>query len=77
MPTLKTGVQRARRSRSQVVPAGENLLGQLSEASLSLERIQKQNRANMQKKDSSKTIEPSPASTGKGKPRLLLMGQRR
>jgi Ras-related GTP-binding protein C/D len=31
----------------------------------------------MQKKDASKVLEPAPGPAAKGKPRLLLMGQRR
>ncbi|KAM3068864.1 GTP-binding protein gtr2 [Clarireedia jacksonii] len=36
-----------------------------------------ENRMNLQKKDATKVLEPTPGVAAKGKPRLLLMGQRR
>ncbi|KAK3375062.1 Gtr1/RagA G protein conserved region-domain-containing protein [Podospora didyma] len=48
----------------------------MSPAVLSLQRIDEQNRQRLQKKDGAKAPDPTTAQT-KGKPRLLLMGQRR
>lgn len=50
----------------------------LSPAQLNLERLYVQNRARQQQNDGAKATEPStPGAPAKGKPRLLLMGQRR
>ncbi|TVY45175.1 GTP-binding protein [Lachnellula subtilissima] len=49
----------------------------ISPAQLNLERVYEQNRINIQKKDATKAPEPAPGPAAKGKPRLLLMGQRR
>lgn len=49
----------------------------ISPASLNLERVYEQNRQRQQKKDGGKAPELSAAEQTKGKPRLLLMGQRR
>lgn len=51
----------------------------VSAAALNLERVYEQNRARLQQRDgaSSPTNEQASANAGKGKPRLLLMGQRR
>ncbi|KAK8058950.1 GTP-binding protein GTR2 [Apiospora phragmitis] len=50
----------------------------LSPAQLNLERLYEQNRTRQHQKDGSKATEPStPGAPAKGKPRLLLMGQRR
>lgn len=51
----------------------------LSAATLNLERVYEQNRARLQQRDGalSPTNEQASANAGKGKPRLLLMGQRR
>lgn len=51
----------------------------ISAAALNLERVYEQNRARLQQRDGalSPTVEQATANAGKGKPRLLLMGQRR
>lgn len=51
----------------------------VSAAALNLERVYEQNRARLQQRDGalSPTNEQAFANAGKGKPRLLLMGQRR
>lgn len=51
----------------------------VSAAALNLERVYEQNRARLQQRDGalSPTSEQVTAIAGKGKPRLLLMGQRR
>lgn len=51
----------------------------VSAAALNLERVYEQNRARLQQRDGalSPTSEQATANAGKGKPRLLLMGQRR
>lgn len=51
----------------------------VSVAALNLERVYEQNRARLQQRDGalSPTNEQASANAGKGKPRLLLMGQRR
>lgn len=49
----------------------------VSRAQLSLQRIYEQNRTKVQKQDPTKAMEPAPGVAAKGKPRLLLMGQRR
>lgn len=49
----------------------------VSPATLKLNRIFEQNRQRQQKKDGGKVQEPPATPQAKGKPRLLLMGQRR
>lgn len=51
----------------------------VSAAALNLERVYEQNRARLQQRDGalSPTVDQATANAGKGKPRLLLMGQRR
>lgn len=49
----------------------------ISLASLKLERVYEQNRQRQQKKEGAKAPELSATEQAKGKPRLLLMGQRR
>ena len=52
--------------------------GRLSPAKLNLQRLYEQNLRGAPKKDASKPVDPAaPAVPVKGKPRLLLMGQRR
>jgi hypothetical protein len=48
----------------------------ISPAALNLHRVYEQNRQRLQKKDGAKVPDPTAPQT-KGKPRLLLMGQRR
>ena len=51
----------------------------MSPATLNLERVFEQNRQRLQRKDGAKAPEPEPAAglLAKGKPKLMLMGQRR
>ncbi|KAK3333687.1 Gtr1/RagA G protein conserved region-domain-containing protein [Cercophora scortea] len=49
----------------------------LSQAVLNLHRVYEQNRQRLQKKDGAKVPDPIAVPQTKGKPRLLLMGQRR
>jgi Ras-related GTP-binding protein C/D len=49
----------------------------ITPAKLNLERVYEQNRQRVQKRDGVKPLEPTPGPVAKGKPRLLLMGQRR
>jgi Ras-related GTP-binding protein C/D len=58
-------------------PARQGPVRHISPAQLNLERIYEQNRQVSQKKDASNAPEPAPGPAAKGKPRLLLMGQRR
>lgn len=60
-------------------PSAHTFGGRLSPAKLNLQRVYEQNLRGAQKKDVSKLVDPSaPAGVPtKGKPRLLLMGQRR
>lgn len=51
--------------------------GRLSPARLTLQRVYDQSRQGAPAKDASKPLEAPPGPPGKGKPRLLLMGQRR
>lgn len=48
-----------------------------SPALLNLQRVYEQSRRGVLKKDAAKPAEPVPGPPVKGKPRLLLMGQRR
>ena len=74
---LSTPRRRVKQDGSYNGPARQGPVRHISRASLSLERLYEQNRANIQKKDATKTPEPAPGPAAKGKPRLLLMGQRR
>jgi Ras-related GTP-binding protein C/D len=58
-------------------PPRQGPIRHISPAQLKLERLHKQNRLNAPKRDVAKAQEPAPGPTPKGKPRLLLMGQRR
>lgn len=68
-------------SRSSSVPGTprRSKVKYISAAALNLERVFQQNRARLQQRDGalSPTNEQASANAGKGKPRLLLMGQRR
>ncbi|KAH8815673.1 Gtr1/RagA G protein conserved region-domain-containing protein [Xylogone sp. PMI_703] len=55
----------------------QNSVRYASLAQLSLERFYTQNRINLQRADGGKMPELAPGTVTKGKPRLLLMGQRR
>jgi hypothetical protein len=46
-------------------------------AQLNLQRVFEQSRRGLPKRDANKAAEPAPGPPIKGKPRLLLMGQRR
>jgi Ras-related GTP-binding protein C/D len=77
MPLLHTGRRRTKQDRKYNGPARQGPVRHISPAQLNLERVYEQNRLNIQKKDAAKVIEPAPGPAAKGKPRLLLMGQRR
>jgi Ras-related GTP-binding protein C/D len=65
MPVLHTGRRRTKLDRAYNGRPRQGPVRHISPAQLNLERVYEQNRVNVQKKDA------------KGKPRLLLMGQRR
>lgn len=77
MPVLHTGRRRTKLDRSYSGPPRQGPVRHISPAQLNLERVHEQNRFNVQKADGTKTSEPAPGTAAKGKPRLLLMGQRR
>ena len=64
-------------------PARQGPVRYLSQASLNLERIYEQNRQNIQRRaednslDAAKVPLQTAGAAARGKPRLLLMGQRR
>ncbi|KAL3419427.1 hypothetical protein PVAG01_09649 [Phlyctema vagabunda] len=73
---LHTGRRRTRMDGTYNGPARQGPVRYISPVTLNLERIHTQNRLNMQKRDG-KVPDPAPGPAAKGKPRLLLMGQRR
>jgi Ras-related GTP-binding protein C/D len=77
MPLLHTGRRRTKLDRSYSGPPRQGPVRHISPAQLNLERVYEQNRLNIPKKDGAKAVEPAPGTAAKGKPRLLLMGQRR
>lgn len=77
MPLLYTGRRRTKLDRKYNGPPRQGPVRHISPAQLNLERVYEQNRLNAQKKDVAKAPEPAPGPAAKGKPRLLLMGQRR
>ncbi len=77
MPLLQTGRRRTKLDRSYNGPARQGPVRHISPAQLNLERVYEQNRLNAQKKDAATAPIPAPGPAAKGKPRLLLMGQRR
>lgn len=77
MPVLHTGRRRTKLDRSYNGPPRQGPVRHISPAQLNLERVYEQNRINIQKIDATKAPEPAPGPAAKGKPRLLLMGQRR
>jgi Ras-related GTP-binding protein C/D len=77
MPVLHTGRRRSNQDRSYNGPARQGPVRHISVAQLNLERVYEQNRLNVQKRDGVNAPEPAPGTAAKGKPRLLLMGQRR
>jgi Ras-related GTP-binding protein C/D len=83
---LQVGRRRTNEDGSYSGPARQGPVRHLSKASLKLERVHEQNRLAVQKNQSkdgrdireevrAPIIAPGPAA--RGKPRLLLMGQRR
>lgn len=58
-------------------PARQGPVRHISKASLTLDALYTQDRNKLQKSGMANIPEPSPAQAAKGKPRLLLMGQRR
>ncbi|KAE8449093.1 hypothetical protein EG329_008476 [Mollisiaceae sp. DMI_Dod_QoI] len=77
MSLLQNGRRRSKQDRSYNGPARQGPVRHISPASLNLERVYEQNRAIAQKNDVATTPAPAPGPAAKGKPRLLLMGQRR
>lgn len=77
MPLLHTGRRRTKQDRAYNGPPRQGPVRHISPAQLNLERVYEQNRLIVQKKDASNPLEPAPGPAAKGKPRLLLMGQRR
>lgn len=77
MPLLHTGRRRTRLDRSYNGPPRQGPVRHISPAQLNLQRVHEQNRLNVQKQNAGKVPEPAPGPAAKGKPRLLLMGQRR
>ncbi|KAH8794122.1 hypothetical protein BGZ57DRAFT_719210, partial [Hyaloscypha finlandica] len=76
MPLLETGRRRTKLDRSYNGPPRQGPVRHISPVQLTLERIHEQNRANVQKIDPAKVPAPAPGAAARGKPRLLLMGQR-
>jgi Ras-related GTP-binding protein C/D len=76
---LHTGRRRIKQDRSYNGPPRQGPVRHISMASLTCERLHEQNRLNMQKNkaESSKIPAQAPGPAARGKPRLLLMGQRR
>lgn len=74
---LETGRRRTKLDRSYNGPPRQGPVRHISPAQLNLERIHEQNRANVQRVDPAKALAPAPGAAARGKPRLLLMGQRR
>ena len=77
MPLLYTGRRRTKLDHSYNGPPRQGPVRHISPAQLNLERVHEQNRLNAQRRDATKVPEPAPGPAAKGKPRLLLMGQRR
>ena len=76
-PVLHNGFRRGVPDGSYNGPARQGPVRYISPAQLTLQRLHEQNRAAMQKQDPVNAPEPAPGAAAKGKPRLLLMGQRR
>jgi Ras-related GTP-binding protein C/D len=80
---LHNGRRRIRINGAYNGPARQGPVRYISEASLKVERVYQQNRYNLQKRvddnrlDASKLPAQAPGPAAGGKPRLLLMGQRR
>jgi len=77
IPVLRNGRRRTKLDRKYNGPPRQGPVRHISPAQLNLERVYEQNRLSSQKRDTSKVVEPAPGPAAKGKPRLLLMGQRR
>ncbi|TAQ86094.1 hypothetical protein B7494_g5589 [Chlorociboria aeruginascens] len=76
MPLLHTGRRRTKLDGKYNGPARQGPVRHISPAQLNLERVHEQNRLNVERRDGSKVPE-APGPAAKGRPRLLLMGQRR
>ncbi|TGO59992.1 hypothetical protein BCON_0039g00230 [Botryotinia convoluta] len=74
---LQIGRRRTKENQTYNGPPRMGPVRHISPASLNLEFLHEQNRATLQKKDATKVVDPAPGVAAKGKPRLLLMGQRR
>lgn len=77
MNMLHNGRRRTKMDRSYSGPPRQGPVRHISAAQLNLERVLEQDSLNLQKMDSTRISEPAPGAAAKGKPRLLLMGQRR
>lgn len=81
MNLLQSGLRKTKGDKQYNGPPRRSGARFVSKASLTLETIHEQNRLNLQKRDngkgSIKIPDPAPGPAAKGKPRLLLMGQRR
>ena len=73
---LHTGRRRTVLNREYNGPARQGPVRHISPAQLNLESIHEQNRLSIVK-NGGKIPDPAPGPAAKGKPRLLLMGQRR
>ncbi len=74
---LHNGRRRVRQDGTYNGPARGGPVRHISEASLSVQRVHEQNRTNLQSNRATSIPDPAPGMAAKGKPRLLLMGQRR
>lgn len=77
---LRNGRRRDWQNQSYSGAARQGPVRYISPASLTLEDILEQDRANAKQNNTGKVPEmtaPGPVAVAKGKPRLLLMGQRR
>ena len=77
MNLLQNGRRRTKLDRSYSGPARQGPVRHISPAQLKLRRVHEQNQIATQKNDNVKSSELAPGAAAKGKPRLLLMGQRR
>ncbi|PBP25236.1 hypothetical protein BUE80_DR003718 [Diplocarpon rosae] len=74
---LSNGRRRTKLDGSYNGPARQGPVRHISPAQLNLERLYEQNRSIAQKNNAASAPGPAPGPAAKGKPRLLLMGQRR
>ncbi|CAL3964533.1 unnamed protein product [Diplocarpon coronariae] len=74
---LSNGRRRTKLDGKYNGPARQGPVRHISPAQLNLERLYEQNRSIAQKNNPASAPGPAPGPAAKGKPRLLLMGQRR